>query len=380
MSWFQRGALLALFVIGAGLGVVAAAYAYPIVGTTCGYPLPELKYWFADNGARAWENDEKNAFREGGDKWEAVQKVLGGSFVIVREVSDDPSVLWAKLVDLDPDHAKGVFTCAGFKMDIWEENYEEISFYQQMGLATHEIGHSIDLRHPGTTDSFGVVDGTLPDEQPSMATCIGDYAENISLAQDDYASLGYHYTIDEEAHANTSFENGGAYWGYSGGAWGTAMPSGGNDGPSYLLLQGPEGGSAYQTVRVTDPSRFRARVNFRKHYSMSTGYIFVGIYARKVTYVPVLPPPACESGSGVNFPNDWDLNKPTVPNHTYVLTSAGVYLNPTTTWQWLPETGWWTPDSTYQGVDLRIRIYNYMTLEGAGTPVRIDHARAYSED
>jgi len=63
MSWFQRGALLALFVIGAGLGVVAAAYAYPIVGTTCGYPLPELKYWFADNGARAWENDEKNAFR-----------------------------------------------------------------------------------------------------------------------------------------------------------------------------------------------------------------------------------------------------------------------------------------------------------------------------
>jgi len=53
---------------------------------------------------------------------------------------------------------------------------------------------------------------------------------------------------------------------------------------------------------------------------------------------------------------------------------ASVVGSPTTSWK-LATTSTWTGAVSWEGADVRVWVYNYMTLNGIPSPVRLDHVR-----
>ena len=331
-----------------------------------------------DTGDEPFTSMEKSWFNSGANKWEAVRDPFGGQLLnVIKDSDNEPSTDVPVLNKNVGGGYGGQFDCAtnSIWIDFIDPRGPPLTWQTAYGLAAHEMGHGLDLQHAGNLDSFDTSYGTLPTEMPTMVGCAFppgyDQADMRSLEQDDWAALEHMKTSGKyNGHANTSFENSGnltRFWGKGSGSRFIDQSSGSSDGTYHVLLGGTAMPSyMYQTVRVEDPKKMKARVNYKKYFSSSSGQIFYGIYARKVNFPSN---PGCASV----FENGWDFNDPDVPNLTFEY-RVGTWRTPTTSWKW-PDTPRWNGVDSWQGVDARLYIFNYMVQGVDPTDVRIDHAR-----
>ena len=194
------------------------------------------------------------------------------------------------------------------------------------------------------------------------------YIDQLGPEQDDHAQLVSVFRSDY--HANDSFERGSTlFWGKGGGASTSVMTSSSSDGSNHLRLYG-YGGYVWQTIRVADvPNTNRARMNHKKYSPASSGTVYLALYAGHVVY----DDGGC--GDPAQYKPNWDFVNPSSEVPTFV---RGVTASPTNVWQYQNATTT-THDIGWEGVDYRVYAYNYMTLDGEDTYVRLDRIRAYDD-
>lgn len=255
-------------------------------------------------------------------------------------------------------------------------DYLQDGSYVLSGLSTHEWGHVWGLGHAGRFDSFG-------GGEPSMSTCWNDFDEQRAIAQDD--SAGIQFQVNKSgsygaATANPSFENGTRWWGLQ-GVGSHQIRSGGVDGtPKYLRIYGSKSYTAiFSTTRLTDYAEdgnqagawVKARANYKKITSASTGYVLVQAKWRHVDF----------SGSNLKDTDcqiRYDINDPTQYTGPWQVISK--YCYPTSSWDYCTTAvgvvqeydsrGWRS-----EGIDVRVVVYNRMKLNGEYLGVDLDRTR-----
>jgi hypothetical protein len=319
-----------------------------------------VNYGFVGTG---WTTNRKAWFNDGADNWNVIRDSAGVPYTS----SGEGGSIEVEISNIFPnaDGGKTYCTLGGLNKIVvdpggsWGEN-------DWRGVATHEMGHAHGLGHTGFGDSL---DGSAP-TMTGGCYAGASFAAMISTEQDDWAGLSSLFTDTSgssliSAHANQSFEHGFSFWGTTGSPAVVAHTSGGADGPGYVRFSG-YGTAIYQTVRVVDANDFTGRVNFRRWNSTDGGTIVVELLTRRLDYGSA--PSNCE------FYNNWNLDSPSVIENWTVKGSKT--LSPSGSWAWedLPE---WTGGRSWEGIDVRIRVWSYMTTAAGGsTYIRIDNARA----
>lgn len=246
------------------------------------------------------------------------------------------------------------------------------------GLAAHEWGHVWGLGHAGRYDSHG-------GGAPTMSTCWGNFTEQRGISQDDSAGIQYQTNKSGSfgaATANPSFEEGLKWWGFQDVSLKTIFPSGGQDGsPSYLRFAGPSSSTAiFSTSRLTDffdgdqiGADIKGRANYKRAANAS-GHVLVVAKWRHIDY----------QGSA----KDWTCQlDPSTLNQAASIGSFEFQVMkicyPSTSWAYCttPDGNVVSNDSagaTPEGVDVRIVVYNRMTVMSGTeyTSVDVDRTRA----
>ena len=343
------------------------ADAYTSQGPGCGSPDADVQ-WHFDGRGGTWTASEKVIVRIGIDNWNVVE----GPFATLDIDDTETSSSGVDVFHLNwvAGGWGGSWACVGeIALDIRDP--VGILSSQIEGIVTHEAGHAHGLRHTGKDDSFGSGAGTMP----TMTGCVADsYQAMGTIDQDDYAQIVHLFNTD--IHANSSFENGKKWWGDVGSAKVRIYSGGAADGDNWARLYNKYGAEMYQTIRYTDPTWLRLRINTKEWSSVSDGYVWGTIYAKEIQYDT--PGSGCAANPGIGWPNGWDLDDPTlIPATSYSPIGVGTFHYPDGSWNWQP-TIYWEPE--WDGIDMRIRIFNHMyygTCCGSWSSVKIDHARAY---
>jgi len=254
------------------------------------------------------------------------------------------------------------------------------------GIAAHEMGHALNMKHVSPLGSWeydkrvDVGGYPYPGESATMGCGAISFAEHRTIEQDDWAFLEYNFDSVENGFANSSFEylqGPTQFWDWD-SASGTTVQSRGSyssDGNRHVKLGGRYGALMWQTVRIVDPGRgsqnpgtLTGRVNVKRAQVGTQGYVFFGLYGRQIDY---------PTTTSCDFDEDRDMRSPSYPSGGLLALQVTGYGYPGLYWEW-PDTTEWTTVSSWEGVDVELRIYNYATADGNPlnlVDVRIDRAR-----
>lgn len=322
-----------------------SAHAFPNDQNLCQFD--DVEFTFPGGN---WDS-HKADWLTGGRRWNVVQAPQGGAPWFAGEGSYHPVYR----------HELGGTTLGHTDCDLLGGLYFGLDDDVAAGASTrrvgaHETGHAHGLEHSGEDDSFN------GDNPPVMATCQSDTSS--ALSQDDYAAV----LANEGAtvHANSSFENGVAFWG-TGNMDLEWHATGGVEGPAYAkaTAQGAGSHSVFQTVRTELPSRYRARVNYKDGNSeVNDVTLTIVIQARRVEF----------SGSnGCNYPGDFDYISPSFPGGSGFTDMESLVVTVPDSWSYNSSFPGWDPPSSWEAADIRLRVY-----KNGGAPVLLDHARAFT--
>lgn len=355
LSAFVASTLGAAFLVGSAIG---SAYAYPLHQGICD-GINSFGYYFSGS---IWTPTMKSLFDSGASKWEVVPKPNGSVWVNAYSGGSVPvTVHWGGTPGKTHCNAFGTVTSVEMSASLGTAEFE--------GVATHEAGHAFGLAHSGPYDSWDYHIFNVPSMVASCQLGTSHYYHQSTLEQDDWEALGSRNS-PWSLLANESFEYnpvGSRWpWGLAGGESMTILTGGAAVGSDYARTYG-YAGAIYQTARVEDPGDMRGAYRAKKYYSTSSGFVWGGIYARRIDY---------DTGScDDDAVHHWDLSDPQFDWGTNFVYRTGTnYLYPTTSWQQI-ETPSWTEVDGWEGVDVRFYVYNFMTDEGSSTYVRLDDAR-----
>jgi hypothetical protein len=328
-----------------------------------GCPVDAVISYKFINGTADWTAARKAQFDTGATHWDDIQNADGNA---ITSAFEDPQFGLASIVLNSEGTASA--NCTGDADTITLR--DDVTALQFKGLSHHEVGHAHGLAHSGRYDSFD-------SDEPTMSGCgISSWEIMNTREQDDAANLVAHFD-DEDLHAIPSFENTGTWtddiWGTANGAQLEIKNSAGSPRGNQHAEVGP-GGDLYQTVRVTDPEAMKAGLWYRKGTSSAeTGSILLQIRARRMNYDVLSTGDSCYK----DFVHHWDLtnigSNPYPDGMSFVVYKQ-ITLSPLATWQY-DETTTWTLVDGWEGVDVRVWVYNGLTDQGSPGKLDVDWVR-----
>jgi hypothetical protein len=310
--------------------------------------------------------------RAGSERWDAVKTETGGRYSDVQETSSTASSVYKVILrNIVPDGWGGKTGCyqgqAVMVLDFTKEDGAWIQQDSMRGITAHEFGHTVGLNHGGVVDNLW-----NQTRFPTMSTGIGSFGhwpnELASLEPDDWGNLGS-VSLGSPLGGNPSFEQGSVdgWVKQSGASW--SLYGSGSAKGYYHVREYGYGKYILNSDRVWDlpDSRdLQAVVWNRDVGNMATGSIRVDLYARRV-----------EWDSHHEDVNDWCF----ISGCPYLNTATPIgswsvkksfYVWPTASWD-DDYSAWWDVPDDWDGVDVYVRITNYMTdLDGNSTWMYID--------
>lgn len=324
------------------------ATAYPILDNMCHFTSLQMMY-----SGPNWSSDYVDAWDTGAARWNGVKDPYGNPWWFSGTGNYHP----VYRSDL-PNGLQGQTTCYP-DGSLYFDLDSGLSLSLVSAVAAHEAGHAHGLQHSGAFDAHG------PGESaPVMSTCT-TRNRNV-LTSDSVAAEAERES--NTLHANASFENGLYYWSTeSGGSLSLYGASASEGTYSARFDVSSVGVSTFQTVRnAAIPPSYRSRVNYKDANSNAGGTITIQLEARPVAY-------AYNGNPDCGWVNGWDWNSASLnngPNFFQVGPSTQVSVNDG--WSYNGSTSPWNDASSWQAVDVRLRIY-----KNTSTPLYFDYARAY---
>jgi len=330
--------------------------------------------WVVTHGPDAGKSFEE-AVRSGRDMWvgHEIERWQGGYALGGGSPTMTMQFTWLTGGWASTDCIDDVVRFSKYQADKFRDGSIVLS-----GLAAHEWGHVWGLGHAGRHDSFG-------GGPPTMSTCWSDMGPQRIVSQDDSAGIQFQTNKSGRygaATANPSFEEGFRWWGFQNVGSKQIFYSGGQDGsPNFLRFGGSGANTAiFSTTRITDSwydgdqigAIVKGRVNYKKAYSQSRGHVLVVAKWAHVDF----------SGSGQNW-NECQL----LPTNLNGSQSTGSYEFQRTRYCY-PGSGWGYCTTLYgtvassdsggrkpEALQMRIVVYNRMTIGGDPVKVGIDRTR-----
>ncbi len=338
------GALSAAAVLPASISLPEVG-AYPSNHFSCRHDNVTFRYQGSN-----WGSTRQTYFRNGAFLWNGVQRPTGGRWTEIETGAPFGILTDVYRQDLG-GNTVGQSNCsfANLYLDDGPVN-EEIA-----AVAIHEMGHTLGMRHSGSSDAIGSSD------EPAMSTCRP--FDSAYITQDDSAHMAELYS--NTLHADASYENQVLNW------WGrvetsmTIVTGVASEGQASARLEATSGTAPkeiFQTIRHIEPGPTRMRANYKDGTPDTSGSVVLRLQAQRVSY-PTLGTDNC------GYVNSWNLNSPTVGGWTWV--TAGASASVQDGWNYADSAAW-TPPSNWQAANVRLHLYKDTTGQ-----IWVDNVRGY---
>lgn len=228
-------------------------------------------------------------------------------------------------------------------------------------VATHELGHALNLRH---TDGQHNFDGVTP----YMATCMSFGSRSLGI--DDIQSMSYKRDAAGTFMSNSGFEHSFRHWGFS-GSHDRIIRSGGHRGNRSLGWK-PYALASFinQSGYVNRPgANINARGSFRLTSGGSpTGYVRLRLYTRERWY-------GAASGCAVdNYPTGRDQNNVTLAAGGLQLRTQRL-ITPTSSWVNYDTNSIAPAVANNRSLDVRVEIASNVRVGGEWREIGVDNLR-----
>lgn len=352
----------------AAAAVVATAGFVAIAETAEAFPEPTgcyrsiLTYVFdASVGA-----SDQTKITNGFEQWEDPQEYDGTKVISVNESTAGDEIT-VSIEDLGGEVLAST-NCTDLPYTIKFDDGLDTNLLEV--IAAHELGHAIGLNHSGRYDSF-------QSDQSIESICY--YASN-EFSQDDHGAVTRLHgpLVPRTIQANSGFEEGSSiFWGKSSVSSWSVNGAAKRDG-SFGLEWTPSssGGYIYQTMNWADPqsgTAFDARTNRRRKSSgTTTGSMTLWVLSRRVEYGTAYSQD-CEYGQftgGASVNQNFDFDR----SFGWVTRQQKAFV-PTTTYKAETTSGSYDPSSSYEGVDLRVKVSSTVKIGGSFATIYTDTTR-----
>lgn len=279
---------------------------------------PTVYYRFVDTAAHNWTTAEKDGIESALDEWETVINRTGSAVVDLQRGTGTPQID-IKVVDLGDLGGYGSCADGVIKLDDFYVGKQA----RMNGVAVHEMGHVLGMKHVGWDDNHVAYGAAFPTMVAAWCVPAGeDFAQVekdlVSTAPDDHAHLYGRQGSGSGLSADPSFETVASvnnYFTINNATFTRASSTNSSYGSYNLHFTGNEPWSGndpyvYQNTFIRDPGTLDAAAQIRKANSTDAGSVAVRLVSRSVS-----APSACEfSASG-----DWVIRQENT-------------VTPTTTW------------------------------------------------